>query len=217
MKKLLMAASALIAITGVAHAQDWSGPYVGAQLGAGARDTTWTDLDNDWVGFNVLADTSDSSGVVVGGSVGYNWQFGAFVLGLQGDLSYADLSSTDVGDQCACVTIDTDVNYLATARANAGFAFGKFLPYITAGYTLTDLENSWTEAGDPTDSWVGVSNETALTYGVGVRYAFSDTWAFGIEALRYDFETETSQNVNGFRMDIENEVDVVQATAAFQF
>lgn len=217
MKKLLLSAAAFIALIGSAQAQDWSGLYVGAQLGQGQRDTTWTDLDGDWVTPGAVADTSDSDGIVAGGSVGFNWQWGNFVLGAQGDVSYTDLSSTTVGDQCTCVSIENDMNYLVTARGNFGYALGAWLPYATVGYAFTDLEHSWIEAGDPPDLWVGVSNDNAMMYGVGVRYAIGPQWSFGGEVLRYDFDLFTATNPTSFDMDIEHELDIFQLTAQFQF
>lgn len=221
MKKLLLAASALVAMTGVASAHDWSGPYAGAAIGSASRDTTWTDLDDDWVGFGVVAHDGSAEAVALSVFGGYNWQFGNFVLGAQADFTYSDLSEHDYFCPTGCapeINLDDDLSYIVTARANAGFSFGRWLPYATIGYAYSDLESSWFEDGDLPDSWPSVENQTAIVYGAGVQFALNDRWAFGAEGLRFDFESETEfNNAGDYRMEVDTEVDLFRVTATYGF
>src|SRR3569832_2562043 len=61
----------------------WSGFYVGINGGYGVGRSNWSDPATDPTqrGFNL-------SGGVVGGQLGYNWQTGPFVLGLESDLDW---------------------------------------------------------------------------------------------------------------------------------
>ncbi|MFD2228288.1 outer membrane protein, partial [Microvirga arabica] len=104
MKKILLASVALFGFAGAAAAADlpvrsappapiiaaapiftWTGFYVGVNAGYG-----WSNDDFDSVD---LADEDDDGGFVGGAQVGYNYQIGSFVVGLEGDIQYADFGS----------------------------------------------------------------------------------------------------------------------------
>lgn len=221
MKKLLLAAAAMAAMTGAAQAQDWSGLYAGVGLGSASRDTTWTDVDYDWVGYNEVAHDGSADEVAVSLFGGYNWQFGNIVLGAQLDYTYADVSEHDYFCPTGCapeINLDDDLTWMLSARGNLGYSFGQWLPYITAGYAISDLEHSWFEDGDLPDSWPSIENEDAFVYGAGVQFATHTNWAVGVEALRYDFESETEYNNEElYRMEVETEVDLWRLTLSRGF
>jgi outer membrane immunogenic protein len=209
MKKFVLAAAgAMAALTGAAQAQDWSGLYVGGSIGTANRETEWNDLDDDWGGGIQASDGVDAT--AIGAHLGYNWQWGNWVVGAQGGFSFADASETEFvnGD----VDVDNSLSFVADLRANAGYAWGSFLPYVTAGVAYSDLEHSWLEIDDTEDSWQDFGNETALVYGAGVQYAFAPKWSAGLEYVIYDFDSETETNPDGYRMDVETQMDVVRFT-----
>ena len=73
---------------------DWSGFYIGLNGGWGQSRNCW-----DFVPVTgaVVADgCRNGSGGIVGGQLGYRWQTGQFVFGLEGQGDWADLSSTHV-------------------------------------------------------------------------------------------------------------------------
>lgn len=209
MKKTLLAAVGVVAaMSGAAQAQDWSGLYVGGSIGSANRETEWNDLDNDWGGGIQAADDVDAT--AIGAHLGYNWQWGNWVVGAQGGISYADLSETEFVN--SDVDVDNSLSFIADIRANAGYAFGSILPYISVGAAYSDLEHSWHEIDDTDDSWEDFSNDTALVYGAGVQYAFAPKWSMGGEYLIYDFDSETSTNPLGYDMEVETDVDVFRLT-----
>jgi len=209
MKKTLLAAiGAVAAMSGAAQAQDWSGLYVGGSVGSANRETEWNDLDNDWGGGIQAADDVDAT--TIGMHLGYNWQWGNWVVGAQGGISYADLSETEFVN--SDVDVDNSLSFIADIRANAGYAFGSLLPYLTVGAAQADLEHSWLEIDDTDDSWQDFGNETALVYGAGLSYAFSPKWSIGGEYLIYDFDSETETNPLGYDMEVETDVDVFRLT-----
>jgi len=215
MKKFMVAAvGAMAAMSGGAQAQDWSGLYIGGHIGSADRETEWVDVDGDWVDEGDVATDDSSDSVAIGAHVGYNWQFGNWVIGAQGGFTYSDLSQTEVifGD----VAVDNSLSFMADARINAGYSFGAYLPYITVGAAYSDLEHSWAEEGDTSDSWADFGNETALVYGAGLEYAFSETWSAGVEYLVYDFDSEASVNPDGYAMDVETDTSVVQFTVNYR-
>jgi len=122
------------------------------------------------------------------------------------------VTKTEQGD----VDVDNSLSFIADLRANAGYSFGAFLPYLTVGAAYSNLEHSWLEIDDTDDSWQDFGNEVALVYGAGVEYAFAPNWSAGLEYLVYDFDSETSTNPLNYRMDVGTEVDVVQFTVNYR-
>lgn len=215
MKKCLLAAfGAMAAMSSPAQAQDWSGLYIGGSIGTADRETAWTDVDGDWESPGEIAADDDADATSIGAHVGYNWQFGNWVVGAQGGVAFADLSETtfEQGD----VNVDNSLSFIADLRANAGYSFGAFLPYLTVGAAYSNLEHSWLEIDDTDDSWQDFGNEVALVYGAGVEYAFAPNWSAGLEYLVYDFDSETSTNPLNYRMDVGTELDVVQFTVNYR-
>lgn len=104
MKKLLLGSVALAALgaAGVANAAEmpvrtaplplwsWTGWYIGGHAG-GAFDRS--EIDHPY-GATLFGDEVRSPGGFVGGQVGYNWQVGSTVYGLEADASFADLDGT---------------------------------------------------------------------------------------------------------------------------
>ncbi|MFL4996574.1 MAG: porin family protein, partial [Microvirga sp.] len=108
MKKILLASVALLGFAGAASAADlpvraappapiiaavpvftWTGFYVGVNAGYG-----WNANDSITVG-GVRFDLDDEGGFVGGAQAGYNYQIGSFVVGLEGDIQYADFGGDD--------------------------------------------------------------------------------------------------------------------------
>lgn len=80
-----------------APATDWSGFYIGVHGGWGWNGTNDWDVNGQMVGTNNLTGGSNWDalhGGLVGGQIGYNWQAGRVVFGLQGDGSWADIKGS---------------------------------------------------------------------------------------------------------------------------
>jgi len=161
----------------------WSGYYVGGHLGG-----LWND-NGDNVGFSkwkrqsdsyfketncIKFENEDNNVDFIGGvHVGYNWQNGVSVYGLEGDVSFAD-----------------GLDYLASFRARLGYAVDNFLLYATAGVAFAGFDNTsinTTIHGYPhTFSFDGDSKVGAVV-GAGVEYKVSANWSVGVEGLYYAF------------------------------
>src|SRR4051812_24355861 len=150
MKKILLSSVALLGLTAGAFAADlpgrsapapmmamplftWSGFYVGVNAGYG-----WNNNDHAVVSpaGTILAVTGEDDGGFVGGAqVGYNFQFGSFVAGVETDLQYADIGGRGAFTVAGTnfFTDDSD-NYFGTVRGRLGFAIDRALVYATAGF-----------------------------------------------------------------------------------
>jgi outer membrane immunogenic protein len=107
----------------------WTGFYVGINGGGGWGSSQWDGLD-----------TFDVSGGLIGGTVGYNWQFGQVVVGAEGDIDWSGIKgTTTVLCPGGC---ETRNKWLATVRGRLGYAFDRFLPYFTGGLAVGDINAS---------------------------------------------------------------------------
>ena len=132
----------------------WTGFYAGINGGYG-----WG--SSDWNGF--LSDT-DVSGGLVGLTAGYNWQTGALVFGLEGDIDWSNIRGSFASATCP-IGCETKNNWLGTVRGRIGYAFDRVMPYVTGGLAVGDIKAS--RAG-----FVGASDTNAgWTIGGGVEGA----------------------------------------------
>jgi outer membrane immunogenic protein len=120
--------------------------------------------------------------MLIGGTAGYNWQSGAMVYGLEGDLAWASVKgSVTCGAGAACTT---ELNYLATIRGRIGYAFDRWLPYFTAGGAYGQVKAT---NANLTPGFQGASaTPFGWTAGVGLEYAFMGNLTAKLEYLYVD-------------------------------
>jgi outer membrane immunogenic protein len=166
---------------------NWTGVYVGGTVGYSTGTSQW-DVD----GLSI-ADISPK-GMMYGGTLGYNMQAGSLVYGLEGDFSFSDMKGSAIG--APLVSCDLSDNWLATLRGRIGYAFDRFLPYLTGGGAYGNVEAATSSAlGSISDS----GSRLGYTVGAGVEYAFLSSWTAKIEYLYVDlgkFETSTVTDVS---------------------
>jgi outer membrane immunogenic protein len=157
---------------------NWTGIYIGGTVGGVFGDWSYT---TPAVAFNSA--TNKVSGVLGGPTLGFNWQTGPWVLGVEGDWSWSDAKATDFSG--CTIGCDNRYRWFATARGRVGYAFDRFLPYVTAGGAFTNTE----DASGPTD--LGSKTFGGWTAGGGVEWAFWQNWSAKIEYLHMDFGDQT--------------------------
>jgi outer membrane immunogenic protein len=151
----------------IAQVYNWTGFYIGVNGGGGWGQSNW-DRTGDF----------DVSGGLVGGTVGYNWQTGPWVLGVEGDLDWSNINgNTFNGCAPGCKTTN---DWLGTARVRVGYAFDRFLPYITGGLAVGNMQ---TKLGgiDAVDN-----TNVGWTAGAGVEFAVNNNWSLKAEYLYVD-------------------------------
>jgi opacity protein-like surface antigen len=155
---------------------DWTGGYAGVQLSYGTAEVE-----------DVFGD-EESDGALFGVNSGYRYDFGRVVLG--GEVSY-DATSITLPD-------DTDINGVLRAGVTAGYDAGRVLPYVTAGYAGTRLENEDLDVEDEFDGGY---------YGLGAAYQFTDRIAVSAEVLQHRFDVD----------DVDADVTTFGVKAAYRF
>jgi len=187
MKRVLLSGVALAALTGSAFAADlprrevvtkapayiataynWTGPYVGINAGG-----AWSRSN---FGAPFASDTN-ASGALVGGTLGYNWQVGQMVYGLEGDLDWSNLRGSAA---CGLTTCEVRNSWLGTVRGRLGFAVDRFMPYITGGLAVGDIRTNVAGVGS------GSTTKAGWTLGAGVEFAMAAPWTVKLEYLYAD-------------------------------
>jgi outer membrane immunogenic protein len=202
MKKILMVGASLsvIATAGGVNAADlyskapqppqynWTGGYVGFEFGAGWGTAEQTDP----TGFSSGPFTPN--GAFAGGTLGYNWQlYNNWVLGLEGDASWADIGASTTGTDPSsgpCGGFEprcqAKLESLETFRGRVGYAFGYVMPYATAGLAVGSLHGQ--EGDVPFNGAVGSGNSTVVgwTAGLGFEASILPRWTVKLEGLYTD-------------------------------
>lgn len=151
----------------------WTGFYFGLNAGYAFGDSRWT---NTLTG--VTTGDFDTSGAMVGGTVGYNWQTGWAVLGVEADVGWSGVKgSTITNCPLGCETKNT---WFGTGRGRIGYAFDRFMPYFTGGAAFGDIRATAAGFGGTTKTQFG------WTAGAGIEYAFLSNWSAKIEYLYVD-------------------------------
>lgn len=224
MKKLL-AAAALLALTATAagaadlgprmvtkappmqEVWNWTGFYVGVNGGFGWARSEHVDSRG------VTSGTFNQRGGMVGGTAGYNWQMGPTVIGLEGDLDWANINGSTV---CGVVsTCFTDMRAFGTVRGRLGYAAGNWMPYITGGLALADLSVGQTVAGIASrEDW-----RAGWTVGAGLEVLFAPGWSAKAEYLYADFGSNAISYTGApFNVSVaERNVNVVRGGINYHF
>ena len=158
---------------------DWSGAYAGVLGGA-----QWAQPKTTLVGGPTSS--MSAAGAAVGVMTGRNFMLGSFVVGYEGVLAASDTTAT--GSEPGVATVNYRNYFDAELRARAGYAFGRFLPYVTAG-----MDWGRSEETDPaTNAYRGRIWSDGVMAGGGVEYAIDDRWSARVEYL---IETPVGDNL----------------------
>lgn len=232
MKKILLSSVALLGLSAGAFAADlpsrrapapafiaapvftWTGFYAGVNLGYG-----WGNSDNDTIvvpagtpgfgpaGATAVFSDSNNDGVLGGAQIGYNFQTGMFVFGVEADIQAADMGGNNNG--VAVVTAGaapagfvfarqgSSLDWFGTVRARAGVAFDRTLVYATGGFAFGggDSDNC---GGVFAGGVVGCGDDdtrTGWTIGGGVEYAFTNNLTLGVEGLYVNLERDNNNSL----------------------
>ena len=158
----------------------WTGFYIGGHVGG-----AWSNVD--WENVNLTGErvNNDGRGLIGGGQIGYNQQFGAVVLGAEATLSGDALSDDFRSLKSPTVTYSTDVNRIATVTGRLGVAAGQWLVYAKAGWAGARVDVAGRDTVGPDsfsfDEWrngwtsgAGLEYKVARNIGLGLEYSYID-------------------------------------------
>ena len=161
----------------VAPIYNWTGFYIGANGG-------WAQSRN-CVDFILVGDFADGcrerSGGVAGGQLGYRWQTGQFVFGVEGQGDWADLSNTRVSLINPLFSTRTKTDGIGLITGQVGYAWNAALVYFKGGAAVTGNRFSILDTLTGTELAAASATRWGGTVGVGFEYGFAPNWSAGLE------------------------------------
>ena len=219
MNKILVGMVAAVGMTGSAFAADmavkarpvvapvvaysWSGCYIGGFVGGAGSDRNVRARDTD--GYNGAADTwfyGTDTNVIGGGTLGCNYQTGAFVFGVEGEAGYLRVKGSALDPLSPFLPLDTRSSttfgdWYGVIAGRAGVALDRTLFYAKGGVAFVNTNVSTIDAilggvGGNTITATGSDSRATWALGGGIEYALINNWTIKGEYLYID----TRQTLN---------------------
>ncbi len=198
---LSISTQAAFAADGAPH--DWSGYYIGADLGGAWSKTNLTNTVSDpalnWTDFAVGQSLGyTQSGLVGGAHVGLNFQqdrflygaeLAAFGAGVTGGGTLPPNQMGSAGDD----VFASRIRMLLLATARVGYTFDQTLVYAKAGYAGGKLSTSVADSVGSSGAGSNSAWRSGFALGAGVEYAVTGNWSLGLE---YDYARLGGASIN---------------------
>ena len=200
MKKVLLSTVALIAFAApaaaadlaarpytkapppaIAAVYDWSGFYIGANGGWGSSRKCW-DFTTPAGTFVAAEGCHDATGGTAGGQIGYRWQAGTWVFGLEAQGNWADFRGSNVSLIDPTLRNDSRIDAFGLFTGQVGWAANNVLFYIKGGAAVT--ADRFRQFDVPTGLLVATTGDDTRWGGVvgaGLEFGFAPNWSAGIE------------------------------------
>ena len=215
MKKYLLTTAALALLSNTAFAADlmgeadrpaidWTGAYVGLDLGGAWHDGSSETLTN--VAIHSFDDFDDvlggGGGLLAGIHAGYDVQYGNLVMGGVVEAALANIDET-FDDGANDVLVESQIDYVAAAKVRFGYAVDRMLFYGTVGGAMTNYEIVVT---DRIDDRTGAIDQTLYGYvlGGGAEYAMTENVSVRLDYSFHDFGSQR-YDFNDVNIDFEDE------------
>jgi outer membrane immunogenic protein len=165
----------------IAVVYDWSGFYIGANGGWGSSHKCW-DFITPAGAFIAAEGCHDATGGTVGGQIGYRWQAGTWVFGLEGQGNWADFRGSHVSTLFPGDRLDSRIDAFGLFTGQIGYAANNVLFYVKGGAAVTadrfrifDVPTGLVVATTGDDTRWGAS------VGAGIEFGFAPNWTAGVE------------------------------------
>jgi outer membrane immunogenic protein len=166
----------------VAAPFNWTGCYLGANVGALRANTDWTDQIPGDPAFGLDFGSHTSSGGIGGVQANCNYQLAAWVIGLMGDYDWTNATGSNPNLLAPTLVDRTQIRSLASVTGRVGYAWDRFLAYAKAGGAFVQRDYSVQFTTGATAA--STERRGGWTVGIGAEYAFLD-WLTGF--LEYDY------------------------------
>jgi outer membrane immunogenic protein len=180
----------------------WQGFYIGGNVGYGWGNsgTEFTGLPSTVI-FNVAPTSLDTKpkGMIGGAQIGYNWQMGSLVTGLEADIQGSDMKGSATRSPVSLIdtgpltgsfqSADQRLSWFGTVRGRLGITVTPaVLLYATGGLAYGEVKGSANTFFDEFASWPASIRETKVgwTAGAGAEWMFAHHWSAKIEYLYLD-------------------------------
>src|ERR1700730_2851870 len=216
----LIAKAPIYKAPAVQAAYNWTGCYIGAYLGAGWGFTSWTFVDD--------GDTANPrfAGVLGGGEIGYNYQLGKWVFGVEGDAGWTNAHGARPCPTGFFYSCEINMNWLSTTTARIGYAYwDRLLTYVKGGAVIAQdrAEIGCNTNSQPTVvTLVGCPSQSdsktkaGWTVGWGTEFGLARNVSVKGEMMYFDLGTDR-YNMAGTLADIQRSGFISTVGLHFRF
>ncbi len=176
----------------------WGGLYVGGQLGGGWSDADWHYKNPNWfntIGADLVGTNFglDGSGVIGGGQLGFNYQSGAWVFGVEGSVAGAGIDGSRLSPFFPTADrYSTEIDWVTTVTGRLGYAQDRWLIYAKGGWEGADVELTLFDFADViparATNWAN-----GFTLGGGAEYAICKNVSLGVEYDYADLDSDSEK------------------------
>lgn len=199
---------------------EWSGVYVGLNSGWG-----WGDISDA----DIFGDLKPNGGLA-GFQIGYNYQTGMIVFGIEADYDFARFTDTRAGffsgtafglPASGFFVAKGDLNSLGTLRTRFGVDVDHTLLYVTAGMAYGEQKISAAGVGTIGPYVFGTAGESTQTHvgwtvGIGGEVLLTRTVSVRAEYLYVDLGSETYFDSTFAQTEISNTDSVVRVAINYK-
>lgn len=181
----------------------WGGVYVGLHLGGAWSETDWG-LAYTNPGFFNASDLPGTfnfgdGSIIPGGQIGFQHQFGRWVLGAEVSASAArnteTITGVDLWQGTGVGTLETKLDWLVLATGRIGYASDRWLTYVKGGYAGARISVSSDDGVPPEFGFSDRRWHHGFTVGAGVEYMIAPGMTFGVEYNYVDLNADFSRPV----------------------
>jgi outer membrane immunogenic protein len=215
MKKFFLVLAGAVALAGSATAADlpartyakvpatapvsnWTGCYIGANVGAGSNRETFTNVNPRRLP-NFDLGSEQATGAMGGGQIGCDYQVGNWVFGAQGAFDATDFKGSNhvvpgPNDWQFPNVFDLSsrISWITTATARLGYAIQpQVLLYARGGAAWMHSSLDYTITGMGIANFTGAETRAGWVIGGGLEYLIAPNWSVFAEYSHMDFGNST--------------------------
>jgi len=224
----------------VAAPVNWTGFYVGGFIGAD-RGTSRVTFDD------FTTTRPHTGGFLGGGQAGYNWQFGRYVFGLEGDIGAANIHGAQTcGNKTGLIggvpatfspfflTCENSMDWVATVTGRLGVTWDRALVYVKGGVAFTEVDTNvgciaganntpafirgcTNPAGFFTNGFSASDDRIGGTVGIRSEFMLNANWSAKTELDYTAFGKETVRADDGTLMRVSNSLVEVKVGVNYHF
>jgi outer membrane immunogenic protein len=217
---------------------NWTGVYIGLNAGAVSTNAAFNAVANGIppvIDEHRYNDQLRRTGFIGGGQIGYNYQTGISVFGIEADAAW--LSNRVTSDTLldpffhgkGRAQFSSNIEWLATVRGRAGVAATpSLLVYVTGGVAFAGVNTTYRNAGanpfgSPLINTISATDtQVGWTAGFGAEYALGGGWSVKGEYLRVNFDdfklsvVNAPVNLQG-TVRVGHDLDIIRAGINYKF
>lgn len=172
------------------RASSWTGFYAGVNAGYAFGDA------NSALVLPAASNpfSSKYDGFIGGAQMGYNWQAGSIVFGVEAEINYADVSGSRLVPSTTAVATNT-LEWFGTARGRIGYAFDRVMPYVTGGFAFGKNKLEVRDAASAAGA-IDFATHRGWALGGGVEVMVRENWSAKVEYLHVDLGNKNTYMVD---------------------